>query len=353
MAEEPCKEEENLLKSLLCSVALSLTIGAVAAPAFSQEETFAGEEVKLYIGFGPGGGYDLYARLIANHLGKHLPGEPSVIPMNMEGAGSMLLTNWLYNVAPKDGTAIATISRAVPFFALTGQDDGSVQFDATKFNWIGSANDEVSVCVAWAESGIGSLDDLMTRGMVMGGDGPTADGEQFARVMNEVIGTKIEIVSGYGGGGAINLAMENGEVEGRCGWSWSSVVASQKEWLDSGRIKVLVQMGSTAHPDLPDVPTLSSLIETPEDKALVNLILARQALGRPYLAPPDVPQERIRLLRDAFEATLSDPDFVKEAEQAGLELNYLNGEKIQSIVEDVYANTTEALAARVKGILTP
>ena len=187
----------------------------------------------------------------------------------------------------------------------------------------------------------------------MGGDGPTADGEQFARVMNEVIGTKIEIVSGYGGGGAINLAMENGEVEGRCGWSWSSVVASQKEWLDSGRIKVLVQMGSTAHPDLPDVPTLSSLIETPEDKALVNLILARQALGRPYLAPPDVPQERIRLLRDAFEATLSDPDFVKEAEQAGLELNYLNGEKIQSIVEDVYANTTEALAARVKGILTP
>jgi tripartite-type tricarboxylate transporter receptor subunit TctC len=341
------------LKTLFCTTSLALVLGLASAPVMAQEDSFAGETIELYIGFAPGGAYDLYARVLANHIGKHLPGEPQVVPMNMEGAGSLLLTNWLYNVAPKDGTVLATISRAVPFFPLIGQDESSSQFDATQFNWIGSANDEVSVCVAWAASGVETIDDLRTGGMVMGGDGPTADGEQFARVMNAVAGTNIDIVTGYGGGGAINLALEGGEVEGRCGWSWSSIVASQPDWLDNEQINVLVQMGSNPHPDLPDVPTLSSLIESDEDQALINLILARQPLGRPFLAPPGVPEERVEMLRQAFMDTMEDPEFIAEAERIALELNPLSGEELQQIVQGVYDNTSDELAARARDILTP
>ena len=173
--------------------------------------------------------------------------------MNMEGAGSLRLANWLYNAAPKDGTVFGTTSRAAPFASLIGT-QGGTSFDPTQFNWIGSANNEVSTCVSWHTAAVKTFDQLRSTELIIGGDGPSADGEQFARVMNALFDTRIKIVSGYPGGNAINLAVERGEVHGRCGWSWSGIVAERRQWIDERKINVLVQFGLNRHPDLPDVP---------------------------------------------------------------------------------------------------
>jgi hypothetical protein len=184
-------------------------------------------------------------------------------------------------VAPKDGTAFGTTSRAVPFAPLIGT-QGGVSFDSTRFTWIGSANNEVSTCVAWKTSGIASFGDLARKELIIGGDGPSADGEQFARVMNALLGTRIKIVSGYPGGNAVNLAMERGEVQGRCGWSWSGVKAERRQWVDSGLVSIIIQLALSKHPELPDVPLIMDLAHTDEQKQMLRLVLARQPLGRPF-----------------------------------------------------------------------
>lgn len=343
------------MKFALSGVAAAtlMAIGTTPGTAQDTHAHFSGKTIELYIGFGPGGTYDLYARALAQHLGKHIPGSPEIVPINMEGAGSMLLANWLYNVAPKDGTAIGTISRAVPFFPLIGEDRSAAQFDPGQFTWLGSANDEVSTCVAWADSGIVSINDLLEDGMILGGDGPTADGEQFARLMNGVLNTNIDIITGYGGSGALNLAMENGEIEGRCGWSWSSIVASQPSWIEEGRINVLMQMGSAPHPDLEGVPTLAEFIENDSDRAVAEIVLARQPLGRPFLAPPDLPPDIADILKNAFSATMTDPEFMAEAERMGLEINALSGDEVRRVVEDVYSNATDETVERLRTMLQP
>ena len=199
---------------------LSGSLGRAESPA----EFFKGKTVELYIGYSVGGGYDLYARVLARHLGKFIPGHPTVVPKNMEGAGSLRLANWLYRVAPKDGTALGTFGRGTAFDPVLGEP--GAQFDGTKFSWIGSANDEVSVCVAWQNTGVTSFNDLLTRDFTVGGTGGSSDTDQFPRIINGVLGTKMRIVSGYPGGNDVVLAMERGEVQGRCGWSWSSVKAT-------------------------------------------------------------------------------------------------------------------------------
>ena len=199
---------------------LSGSLGRAESPA----EFYKGKTVELYIGYSVGGGYDLYARVLARHLGKFIPGHPTVVPKNMEGAGSLRLANWLYRVAPKDGTALGTFGRGTAFDPVLGEP--GAQFDGTKFSWIGSANDEVSVCVAWQNTGVTSFNDLLTRDFTVGGTGGSSDTDQFPRIINGVLGTKMRIVSGYPGGNDVVLAMERGEVQGRCGWSWSSVKAT-------------------------------------------------------------------------------------------------------------------------------
>ena len=199
----------------------------------------------------------------------------------MEGAGSLRLANWLYNAAPRDGTVFGMTSRAAPFAALIGT-QGGTNFDPTKFNWIGSANNEVSTCISWHTAPVKAFDQLRQTELIIGGDGPSADGEQFARVMNALFDTRIKIVSGYPGGNAINLAVERGEVQGRCGWSWSGIVAERRQWIDEHKINVLVQFGLNRHPDLPDVPSILDRAKTDEQKQILQLVLARQPLGRPF-----------------------------------------------------------------------
>ncbi len=319
-----------------------------AATAQTPEEFYKGKTVDLYIGYSVGGGYDIYARALAVHLGKHIPGNPTVVPRNMEGAGSLRLTNWLYNVAPKDGTAFGTVARGIPFAPLLGGE--GIEFEPTKFNYIGSMNEEVSICATWHTTGVDSFEKLKETEVVVGGTGPEADTDQFPKVVNGVLGTKMKVISGFPGGNDVLLAMERGEVGGRCGWSWSSIKTAHPEWVTDKKINLIFQMSANKHPDLPDVPLIMDLAETEEQKQILRLIFARQTLGRPYIAPPDVPADRVQALRDAFMATLQDPDFLADAEKADLEITPVSGEDVQKLVEEIYKTPPE-IAARASEII--
>ena len=277
-------------------------------------------------------------------MGRFIPGNPAIVPKNMPGAGSLGLANWLYNVAPKDGTAFGTIGRGTVFDPLLGST--KAQFDAAKFNWLGSMNDEVSVCVSWYTTGITSLEQVKHNELTVGGSGQAADTDQFPKVLNATIGTKFRLVTGYPGGNDVDLAMERGEVMGRCGWSWSSVVATHKSWIDEHKINVLVQLSLSKHPDLPNVPLVMDLANNDEQRQIFKLVFARQPMGRPFLAPPDVPSDRVSVLREAFMDTMKDGDFLAEAEKMKLEINPVAGDAVQEIVQDVY-KTPKPIAAAV------
>ena len=320
---------------------LALMPVAIVA-AQTSADFYKGRNIEMYIGYSVGGAYDLYARVIARHMGKHIPGNPTVVPKNMEGAGSLRLANWLYRVAPKDGTAIGTIGRGIAFDPLLiGKGD---QFDAAKFNWLGSANNEVSVCVALQASGITKFEDLYTKELTVGGTGTSADTDQFPRVLNNVLGTKFKIVAGYPGGNDVVLAMERGEVKGRCGWSWSSVKSTHKSWIDDKKMVVLVQLSLNKHPELPDVPLVIDLAKTDEQRQILKLIFARQVMGRPYLAPPDMPADRVAALRKAFMDTMTDKDFLADADKAQLEINPVSGDEVEKLVKEVYATPADIIA---------
>jgi tripartite-type tricarboxylate transporter receptor subunit TctC len=322
--------------------ALALLLGS-HAHAQSPAEFYKGKNIELDIGYSVGGAYDLYARVLARHLGQHIPGNPTIVPKNMEGAGSLRLANWLYNVAAKDGTVLGTIGRGTAFDPLLGSK--GAQFQADKFTWIGSANNEVSVCVAWKTSGITTFEDTFEKELIVGGTGQAADTDQFPRILNGVLGTKFKIVSGYPGGNDVTLAMERGEVKGRCGWSWSSVVATHKRWVEDGSIIVLVQLSLSKHPELPKVPLVMDLAKTDEQRAIFKLIFARQVMGRPFLAPPRVPQDRADVLRNAFMQTMQDPEFLADAEKAQLEINPVNGAAIEKLVKELH-EAPKQLAAK-------
>jgi tripartite-type tricarboxylate transporter receptor subunit TctC len=326
----------RISKLVRCTVAAAAlaVVPATIASAQSPAEFYKGKNVDLMVGYSAGGGYDVYARMIARYIGKHIPGNPTVVVKNLDGAGSLRLANALYNQLPKDGTVFGTVARGAAFDPLLG--NKAAQFDASKFSWIGSANDEVSVCVAWHTSGITKIEETFDKELVVGGTGPSADTDQFPRIVNGVLGTKMKIVTGYPGGNDVSLAMERGEVQGRCGWSWSSVISTRKDWYDSKKINVLVQMSLQKHPDLPNVPLVLDLAKTPEQKQILTLVFARQALGRPFLAPPGVPADRLAALRKAFMDTMKDPEFIAEADKAKLEITPIDGEKVQQIVVDAY-----------------
>jgi tripartite-type tricarboxylate transporter receptor subunit TctC len=306
---------------------------ATSARAQSPAEFYKGRNVELYIGYSVGGAYDLYARTLARHLGKHIPGNPNVVPKNMEGAGSLRLANWIYNVGAKDGTALATIGRGTAFDPLLGSK--GAQFQADRFTWLGSANNEVSVCVAWKTSGVSRLEDVMTRELIVGGTGQAADTDQFPRILNGTLGTKFKIVTGYPGGNDVTIAMERGEVKGRCGWSWSSVVATHKRWVDDKSINILVQLSLDRHPDLPHVPFVMDYAKTEDQKLIFKLIFARQVMGRPFLAPPGVPKDRTEALRKAFMDTMSDKEFLSDAAKAQLEITPVAGDAVERLVKEI------------------
>jgi len=316
--------------------------------AQSPADFYKGKNVEVYVGYSVGGGYDLYARMLARHMGKHIPGNPTVLTKNMEGAGSLRLANWLYRVAPKDGTVFGIIGRGTGFDPLLG--NKSAQFDATKFTWIGSANNEVSICVAWHTSGITNFSELLTKELVVGGTSASADTDQFPKIVNGVLGAKFKIVTGYPGGNEIGLAMERGEVQGRCGWSWSSVKSTHQQWYEQKKFNILVQLALAKHPDLPDVPLVVDLAKTDAERQILKLIFARQVMGRPFLAPPDVPRDRAEALRKAFMDTLQDKDFLADADKAQMEINPVSGAEIEKLVKEEH-QTSPDIAHKAAALL--
>ncbi len=321
-------------RAIVAAICASMLAHAAPARADAVADFYKGRTINLYIGYSVGGAYDVYARMIARYMGNHIPGNPVIVPQNMEGAGSLRAANYIYTRAPKDGTAIATFARGAAFFPLMGLEGAT--YDATKLNWLGSANNETSLCVAWASTGIKSIDDLKTREMTAGGTGPTDDTVQFVKIIDGTLGTKIRPVTGYPGGGDLLLAMERGEVQGRCGWSYSSLLSTRPDWVKDHKINILLQLGLKKHPDLPDVPLVMDLPMSDENKSILKLVFARQVMGRPYTAPPGIPADRLAALRKAFWDTVHDPAFLADAQKAELEINPETGADVQKLVVDIY-----------------
>jgi len=336
----------SLVKNLAVFSGVALLATALAPPPASADDVsdfYKRKRVTLYVGYSPGGGYDRYSRTLARYMGRHIPGKPRFVVKNRPGAGSMILANEVYSSLPQDGSVIANIGRGMPTEPLLGNKEA--KYDPRKMQWIGSMNNEVSVCAVWHTVPVNFFEDLQTRGAVMGGTGTGADTDTFPTVLNNILGTKLQLVTGYPGGNDINFAIERGELEGRCGWSWSSVVSTRGKWLKEGKVKILLQMSTAKHPDLPNVPFVMDLAKTNKDLQVLNLIFARQLWGRPFNVGPGVPKARVAALRAAFNATMKDKAFLKDAKRQKFELNWVDGETVQKKIGELYTFPKDVIEA--------
>jgi tripartite-type tricarboxylate transporter receptor subunit TctC len=320
---------------------MALALLARPAAADSIEDFYKGRTVTLVIGYSAGGGYDLYARLIAQFLGRHIPSHPTVVPQNMPGAGSLKAANYLYSVAPGDGSVIGTFGRSMGLEPLIGSD---AAYDGTKFAWLGSATNDVSLCVTWKTSPIATFEDIMTKEVTLGGEGSGADPDVFALTLKNVFGAKVKLVTGYPGTNETTLAMERGEIDGLCGLSLGTLKSRHGAWLRDGSVHILVQAGIRKSPELPNVPFLSALTQDPEKRSILKFIVAPQGMARPFIAPPAVPAERKAALRTAFDATMKDADLLAQARQSNIEINPVSGAEIDSILAELYATPKDVIA---------
>ena len=334
----------TMKKLLFAAAAYTLSIAASCAqPAVVN---FAGKTISLYIGNSIGGGYDLYGRAIARHLSKHIPGSPAILPKNMEGGGSLRAANFMASVAPRDGTAIATIGRGTAFATLMGQKGAT--FDATTLSWLGSANEETSVCAAWHTSSVKSMPDLKTRDLVIGSTLATDDASQLPKLLNGLFGTRFKLVLGYPGGNEMNMAMERGETQGRCGLSWGSFNATHPEWVTKKFVTPLFQVALSRSPDLPEAPLLLDMATNEEQRMMIKSFAVRQAMGRPFFAPPDLPEATLNMLRQAFDATMADREFRADAEKSGLEINPVKGARVAELVSEIYRTPPEVVRRMIE-----
>ena len=331
---------------LLCAAGL-----AMAMPATAQEDVAAfyrGKQLRLIVGTGAGGGYDLFARAVARHIGNHIPGNPAVIVQNQGSAGGLLMANQLFSLGPKDGTVIAAPVNGLPTAPLL--EPAGAHFDAARLNWIGSTNRETYVAFAWHTAPVQSLADLLQKQLIVGATAAGTTLVDFPLVTNRVLGTRFKVVRGYDSTPQINVAMERGEVEGIGGIGWQSVKTQVPQWIADKKITVIAQYGLQRDPELANAPTMLELAGTDADRAALTMMFARTEYGRPYFAPPDVPPARIEALRRAFEATMHDPDFVADAAQLQLELSPMRGEEVQALVAKL-ARTPPEIVARVRAAL--
>ena len=300
------------------------------------------DTINLVIGYPPGASYDIYARTFARHLGKHLPGNPTVVVQNLAGAGSLRAANYLYNTAPKDGATIGIFSRGLAMQPLL--DDQGIQYDARKFNWIGSLTSEVSILMSWHSTPFKKIDDIRAREMVVAATGSGSDSIIFPYILNGVLGTKLKVITGYPGNADMLLAMERGEVDGNAGTSWSGLTAFKSEWIREKKINVLLQLASRRHPDLGNIPLVMDLAKTASDKGVLEFIFSRQQMAYPLVAPPGVPVERVQLLRQAFEAVMKDSEYRTDAQKQGLEIDSATGVEIEALLRKIYASPPEVIA---------
>ena len=328
---------------------IAAALAGFASPCLAQTnaEPFAGKTIQMVIGVSPGGGYDLWGRTVIRHIVNHLPGRPAGVPQNMPGAGSMTALNYLYNVAPKDGTAIGIVARDVALAPLQGTE--GARFDATRLSWIGTPALETNVCVSWHAARAKTAADLLTTEMILGTVGPGSGSHNYPKALNGLLGMKFKLIPGFPGSADVFLAMERGEVEGFCE-SLDSVVAKRPDWIRSGKINVLFQGGAQRHPDIPDAPLIFDLARNARERTAIEFLYAGQGIGRPFLAPPDLQPGRLQLLRDAFDAMLKDADFLAEVKKQGLDLQPQSGAALEALIRRTYA-TPKDIVERVSALI--
>ena len=322
-------------------------LGAAPAAAQSAAEPFAGKTISLIIGFGPGGGYDLWGRTVARHIGKHLPGNPTVVPQNMPGAGSYVAASHIYGAAPKDGTVFAIIARDAALGPLSNAP--GARFDATKMSWLGSPTKEHNVCIANSTAKAKTANDLRTTQLILGDTGPGTGTRSYPKVLNDLFGFKFKLVSGFRSSADVFLAMERGEVDGICE-SLDSVNQRKPDWIPKKTVNVLLQAGAESPPELKGVPNVLDLARNDEERQVLEYLYAGQNIGRPFVAPPDLPPERLKMLRDAFEATMKDPEFAAEVKRNKFELEPEDGEHLSKLINKIYA-TPKAIIERVSNLI--
>jgi tripartite-type tricarboxylate transporter receptor subunit TctC len=342
-----------MLKSRPAVVACSLAAGMLMAimtqtvRADPIADFYRGKQVSVVIGTSAGNDYDFRARLIARHMGRHIPGEPMMVPRNMPGAGGVNAANWLASIAPHDGTTLHMIMTNMMQAQAVGTH--GVQFDTRKFRWVGNTTSSPNVANSWHTTGVTDIEQVKSREFILGAPAGTA-GVTYGTVMNALVGTKFKIVTGYPGGNEVNIAMERGEVDGRGSNSWASWKSTKPEWLKEKKIIMLVQVGLTRSPELPDVPLLLELVSNDLDRKVMTFLSAETAISRAVVTTADVPPERLEALRRAFDATMKDPLFIAEAEKAKMDISAMTGEESQKIADSI-VNTPPEVIARAKVVL--
>lgn len=330
----------------ISSVVTAFVLAVGIARADDIEAFYKGLTMPLIIGYSAGGGYDLYARVLARYFGKHVPGNPTIVPQQMEGAGSLRAANYIFSAAPKNGSVIGTFSRSMGISPLIDK----ANFDSRKFTWLGSITDDNTVCLTWNTSPIKNWADFTNKPSKFGGEGPGADPDIWAQAYKNVLGAKDQLVSGYPGTNDIVLAMQRGEVDGLCGISWSTINAAHPDWMPNHLVNVLVQAPISKADDIAGVPHAADIARSPEQQQILKVLMASQGMARPFVAPPDIPADRKAALTAAFDATMTDPDFLADAHKLSLDVRPVTGATIEQILAEVYATPKDVLAKTIKAI---
>ncbi len=328
---------------------LALALALALSPCIARAQTpfYQGRAIDLVVGFGVGGGYDLWARALSRFWGRHLPGQPNIVVRNMPGAGSFNAASYMYSLAPRDGTSVAVIARDAALGPLTGA--AGARYDASKFNWLGTPSVEHSVCVAHGAAKVKTAADLLTTELIVGDVGAGGASRDYPMALSRLLGMKFRLVSGFAASSDIFLAMERGEVEGMCE-SYDSVALRHGDWLADGRLRILLQGGEKPHPALAGVPFVPDLAASAEDRAALSFLYSGEGIGRPFIAPPETSPARVAELRAGFAETMADPDFVAEAKRTGLVVEPASGEHLEGLVRALYA-TPRSVIDRVGGLI--
>jgi tripartite-type tricarboxylate transporter receptor subunit TctC len=340
------KQARWLAASVAGALGFLSTLGG-AIPAQAQEPNFAGRNVTMIIGFGPGGGYDQWGRVVARHIGNHLPGKPKVVPQNMPGGGSFTAANHIFTVAPKDGSVVAIIARDAPLGPISGL--SGARFDPLKLTWLGSPTTETNVCFVHSRSKVKNFQDLLTQEAIIGNTGVGTGTYTYPKALNGLLGTKFKLISGFPSSNDVMLAIERNEVDGICE-SYDSAHSKHPDWFDKGVVNVLFQAGAEPDPDV-KAPSIFDLVKDPEKKLALEFLYAGQGIGRPFIAPPGMAPAIVKAVRDAFSATMRDPDFIADATKLKLEIHPVDGPKLEERIRHVYAtpkNIVEQVSALIK-----
>ena len=332
-------------------LAAAIVVSTTAIPSDASDDVAAfykGKTISAAIGYPPGGGYDIYMRALARHISRHIPGNPAVVTRNMPGAGSLVAANYLYNNAAKDGTVIGIFASSTLFSVKLGETNGKFEID--KFTWIGNMDQTIGTCVVHRRANVASFQDLFARNVIFGASGPTAVNNTHARGFNALLGTRIQVVNGYPSSTDVLLAMSRGEADGGCGFALSSLKSTRRQDWDSGEIKAIIQTGFETSDELKGIPHVYDYAKTEDDKKVMHLIYGTHALGRPVSAPPGVPIDRIKALRDAFNTTMKDPMFLAEAAKLDLPIDPWTGDQTEKVIAQ-FTSYPLAIYNRARSVL--